>query len=255
MAFVRHVVVGMWAALLLSITGVAWAATSLQVEAFDVEQVPQLAAGARLNFSVFGTPGATATLQIDGAPYPLELREMQPGIYEGSYTIGERDHIAPDGRVVATLRRGEQAATMELTEPLQLGASPPVAAAPPPALPQAPPPPAPPERRTCDDCAIVESIRAVEVRGVPGHLGAIVGGVIGALFGDRIGEAEGRRVTRIVGALGGALAGREIERRHGSRTQYDVVLRRADGTTQMRRYEGMPPFRVGETIRLRSGVH
>jgi uncharacterized protein YcfJ len=250
MAFVRHGVVGMWAALLLSITGVAWAATNLQVEAFDVEQVPQLAAGARLNFSVFGSPGATATLQIDGAPYPLELRETQPGVYEGSYTIGERDHIAPDGRVVATLRRGEQAATMELTEPLQLGASPPVAAAPPPALPQALP-----DRRACDDCAVVESIRAVEIRGVPGHLGAIVGGVIGALFGDQIGQAEGRRVARIVGAVGGALAGREIERRHGSRTQYDVVLRRPDGTTQMRRYEGMPPFRVGDTIRLRPGVH
>jgi uncharacterized protein YcfJ len=245
MAFVRQVVVGMWAALLIAITGVAWAANSLQVEAFDVEQVAQLTAGARLNFSLFGTPGARARLHIEGARHPVELRELQPGVYEGSYTLDEHDQIAPDSRVIATLRRGEQLATTVLAEPLQIGAEPPVAAA---------PPPAPPDRPACDDCAVVESIRAVEVDGHRGYIGAVAGGVLGALIGNQIGHDDRRRVARIVGAVGGALAGREIERRHGWRTQYDVVLRQPDGATQVRRYHGMPPFSVGDTVWLDPGL-
>lgn len=241
MAFVRHVVVGMWAALLISITGVAWTATLLEVEAFDVEQVPQLATGVRLNFSVFGTPGATATLHIEGARHPLELREVQPGVYEGSYIIDAHDHIAPDGRVVAILRRGELVASTMLAEPLQLGASLPVAAG---------SPPPPPERRVCDDCAVVESIRAVEIGGSPGYAGAVAGALLGAVIAEHIGHGDGRRVARVVGALGGALAGREIERRHGARTQYDVVLRRPGGAQHVRRYHTMPPFAVGDTVWL-----
>jgi len=244
MAFVRHGVVSMWVAWLISISGVAWTATSLHVEAFDVEQVPQLTAGARLNFSVFGTPGATATLHIEGARHPLELREVQPGVYEGSYTIDERDHIAPDGRVIAILRRGEQVASTMLAEPLQIGASAATVAA------GSAPPPSPPERRVCDDCAVVESIRAVEVGGHPGYAGAVAGALLGAVIAEHIGHGDGRRVARVVGAVGGALAGREIERRHGARTQYDVLLRRPSGEQHVRRYHTMPPFAVGDTVRL-----
>lgn len=250
MAFVRHGVVGIWVALLIATSSVGWAASSLHVEAFDVEQVPQLATGARLNFSVFGTPGATATLHIEGARHPVELRELQPGVYEGSYTVDERDHIAPDGRVIAILRRGDQVASTVLAEPLQLGASAPVvAAAPPPAM-STPAPPALPERPACDDCAVVESIRPVEPGRGSGYAGAVAGGVLGALIGDQLGQGEGRRVARIVGAVGGALAGRELERRYGARAQYDVVLRRPGGASQVRRYHTLPPFGVGDTVRL-----
>jgi uncharacterized protein YcfJ len=255
MAFVRHGVVGMWAALLMSITGAAWASAPLRLEAFDVEQVPRLTPGTRLNFSLFGTAGATATLRIDGVRNPLSLAEVEPGVYEASHTIDERDRIAPDGRVVATLRRGFEAASIVLSEPLQLGASAPVAVtpapAPAPALPAAPTrAAASAPRPVCLDCAVVVSIHEIQARDQADPVGAVIGAVLGALLGDHVAERDGRPVARVAGALGGALIGHEIQRSHPPRRQYDVVLRRPDGATLRRRYETVPPFNVGDTVRV-----
>ena len=244
MALVRHGVVGMWAALLMSITSAAWAAAPLRLEAFDVEQVPHLTPGTRLNFSLFGTAGASATLRIDGVRNPLALAEVQPGIYEASHTIDEPDRIAPDARVVATLRRGFEAASIVLAEPLQLGASAPVAVA-----------SAPAPRPACVDCAVVVSIQEVRSQGPRDPVGAIIGAVLGALLGDHVAEREGRPVARVAGAIGGALIGHEIQRGHASRPQYDVVLQRPDGATQRRRHEGVPPFKVGDTVTAGPDVH
>ncbi|NUZ07981.1 hypothetical protein [Piscinibacter koreensis] len=104
-------------------------AAPLRIEAADVEQVGRLTPGAALNFSVFGAPGASAQLQIEGAARPLALREVQPGIYEGTYTVGHADRIRPSSPVVATLRRGSEVARIALAEPLQLGAPRPAAGA------------------------------------------------------------------------------------------------------------------------------
>ena len=256
MALVRHGVVGMWAALLMSITSATWAAAPLRLEAFDVEQVPHLTPGTRLNFSLFGTAGATATLRIEGVRNPLSLAEVQPGIYEASHTIDERDRIAPDGRVVATMRRGVEAASIMLAEPLQIGASAPVA------VPSAPPAPAPIQaqaptraaapapRPACVDCAVVVSIHEVQSQDPRDPAGAVIGAVLGALLGDRVAEHDSRPAARVAGAIGGALVGFGIQRSHASRPRYDVVLRRADGATQRRRYEDVPPFNVGDTVRV-----
>src|SRR5260221_7297202 len=140
MATLRQVILGVLAALLASITVAALAqpsrnaasdAAGLQVEAFDVEEVPQLSSGTQLRFSLYGTPGAEATLQIEGAQRRLHLREVQPGMYEATYTIEAQDQIWPDARVTATLRRGNQMVLSVLEEPLQLGASAPTASEPP----------------------------------------------------------------------------------------------------------------------------
>src|SRR5437870_6747149 len=48
-----------------------------RVDGFDVEQVPQLTPGTSLLFSLYGTPGASATLQIAGLPEPLAMQEVQ----------------------------------------------------------------------------------------------------------------------------------------------------------------------------------
>jgi uncharacterized protein YcfJ len=253
MAFVRHGFVATWAALLMSITSATWAAAPLRLEAFDVEQVPHLTPGTRLNFSLFGTAGATATLRIDGVRNPLSLAEVQPGIYEASHIIDERDRLAPDSRVSATLRRGVEAASIVLPEPLRLGAIAPVAIPPAPAPVQAQThtrAPAPEPRRACDDCALVVSIREVRAQEARDPVGAVIGAVLGALLGDHVAERDGRSVARVAGALGGALIGHEIQRGHASRPRYDVVLRRPDGATQRRRYEGLPPFRVGDTVKV-----
>ena len=273
MATLRQVIVGVLATLLVWITApalaqpsrsAAEAAARLHVDAFDVEEVPQLSPGTPLNFSLFGTPGATATLQIDGAQRSLDLREAQPGIYEGTYTIDAQDRIGPDSRVTASLQRGNQVARSVLAEPLLLGASAPIAAEPPmargapiddsPPIAASPrigtPVPAAPAAPACADCAVVESVRAVELGSGRGYLGAITGGLVGAILGNQVGRGEGRSVARIIGALGGALAGRELERKRSWHTRYDVVLRLPSGAAQTRSYDSMPPFKVGDTVRL-----
>ena len=270
MATVRQLIVSVLAALLAAIAAAALAqpsrdpaAAGPQVEAFDVEQVPALSPGTQLHFSLFGTPDAAASLQIDGARRGLDLHEVQPGIYEGSYTIDAQDRIPPDGQVVATLRRGHRAAQSVLEEPLLLAGG--TAAAPAETIEEhaqstarprigTPVPrtaaPAAPTAPACDDCAVVESIRAVDLGGNPGYVGAFAGGLVGALLGDQVGRGDGRRLARIMGALGGAVAGREIERSGSRRTRYDVVLRLPDGAVQTRSFDRPPPFTVGDTVRL-----
>lgn len=288
MACVGRSIVGVFAALLLGIAPPAAAqagrAAALRVDAFDVEQVASLTPGTQLYFSVFATPGAATTVLVEGARRLVDLREVEPGVYEGSLTIDTGDRIRPESAAVATVWRNGMAVRATLEESLVLdGAAPSPAAAPPPAAvvglppafaesppavamlppavvvprPAAPrhalavpePLPSPAVRPApCHDCAVVEAIRVVEVPSGPAHIGAIAGGIAGAVFGDRIGKEHARHVTRVLGALGGALVGHQIER--AARTRYDASLRLPNGALRVRRYDAPPPFRVGETIRL-----
>jgi outer membrane lipoprotein SlyB len=304
MANVSRVVVGLFAALLLAVAqpGAAQPGRAgtgaLRVDAFDVEQVASLAPGTPLNFSVFATSGASATVLIDGVRRLIDLREVQPGVYEGTHTIGAGDRIRPESAAVATVWRDGAVARATLEESLVLDGAPPVPAAPPrgvtteaEALPREMPPapiapprngiavpapfqaqaprvatvpapiqapmavPAPAaygsvERARCGDCAVVESIRTVDVASGPAYLGAIAGGIAGAVFGDKIGEAHARHVTRFLGAVGGALLGHEIERSASRRTQYEATFRLPSGAQKVRRYDNPPPFRAGDTIRF-----
>jgi len=265
------------------------AASSLAIEGVDVEQVTTLASGVPLRFTVFGTPGSLAALRIEGARRPLELRETDPGVYEGTYVIDAGDSIRPESRVTASLQRAGDVAYSTLDEPLLLAAGSvpwrtaapaatpvPIIDAPPSAPPvvvvesrvATPVPvvvargrspsdaaeiaaaPAPRDVVPCGDCAVVESVQAVEAAPRGGVIGAIGGAIAGALLGKELGAEHNRRVLSVLGAIGGAFAGREIERQATRSTQYDVVLRRADGSLLKRRYEQAPPFSVGETIRL-----
>ena len=139
MASVRRIVAGVCAAWLV-LTGLPVAAqtgaaplagSAVRIDGVDVEEVPELSVGSRLSFSVFGTPGAVASLQIEGARNGLLLREAERGVYEGTYTIDAEDRIAAAGPVVATLRRGADVTRSVLDEPLVLGV----------AMPGAPPAP------------------------------------------------------------------------------------------------------------------
>jgi len=96
------------------------AAPSAIVDGVDVEQVAAIGAGVPLNFTVFGTPGALVVLRIDGGRRVLELREAEPGVYEGSYVIDGADAIRPESRVTATLQKDGAVAYAALDEPLLL---------------------------------------------------------------------------------------------------------------------------------------
>jgi outer membrane lipoprotein SlyB len=237
MKTLRHMVAAALATLLLgfavAVSAQPDSGPPLRVDGFDVEQVSQLSAGTPLNFSLFGTPGARATLRIDGAERRLALHEGQAGVYEGTYVIAANDRITPASRVTADLWLGSQTTTAVLEEPLMLGTS---------------------TARACDDCGVVEAIRAVDIRGQPGVVGAIAGGVIGAILGSQVGNGDGRTLAGILGAVGGAHVGREIERSQSQRTGYDVVVRLPNGVSQTRRYDARPPFKVGDRVRLAGGA-
>jgi len=94
---------------------------SPRVTGFNVDQVAQLAPGTDLRFTLWGTPGAIAAVQIDGASRPLVMFESRPGVYEGIYTISTRDQIKPDAHVDANLRLGSRVSSARLDEWLLTG--------------------------------------------------------------------------------------------------------------------------------------
>jgi outer membrane lipoprotein SlyB len=291
MASVRGGVVWIWAAALLVVALPASAQPSraaVRIDGFDLEQVASLAPGTVLNFSVFASPGAAATVLVEGAPRLVELRESQPGLYEGAYTIGAGERLRPQARVVATVWRDGAVARATLEEALLLDAAPPDAgstvAVPATSVPMtvpmpdpmsmprpvpmrvpAPPPrtlaiaAAPALRETaspigggaagaaeCRTCARVESIRRVDDESGAVRAGRFAGGVFGSLFGEEIGQAHARHVTGLLSALGGTPPG------SGSapRGAYEATLRLPDGSRRTRRYDALPPFEIGDTVRL-----
>jgi hypothetical protein len=291
MKTLRQAVFGVFATLLLLLAGTPWAQppSAPRVDGFDVEQVSALVPGTQLNFSVFGSTGATALLQIEGARYPVVLAEVQPGVYEGSYTIEAQDQIAADSRVTAELSMRDKVARSVLAEPLLLAnaarVDPVPAAAPEPGYGAAPEPgdramPEPVYRSTpeplyraprepgyagygaprepviaaaplCRDCGVVEEIHRLQARGRTG-LGAVIGGVVGGIFGNQVGHGDERTLARIVGVIGGALAGREIERT-ARPDRYEIVVRLEGGARRNISFDAPPPFRIGDRVRLTDG--
>ncbi|MES2632394.1 MAG: hypothetical protein V4669_05445 [Pseudomonadota bacterium] len=98
----------------------------LRIERFAVTPVTRLEPGAELIFSLTGMPGARAEFDIPGVVQNVAMREVRPGVYEGSYTIRRMDNFAPSRPVVATLRIGDRVVTQALTQPLIADARPPV---------------------------------------------------------------------------------------------------------------------------------
>jgi outer membrane lipoprotein SlyB len=75
-----------------------------RIEGFNVNELRRIEPGAELNFEVYGTPGGSASVRIDGATRNLNLTETRPGTYQGTYTIGVHDRIRPDSAITANLR-------------------------------------------------------------------------------------------------------------------------------------------------------
>jgi outer membrane lipoprotein SlyB len=88
------------------------------ISGFNVDEVRRVEPGVELNFDLYGTPGGVATLRIEGATRNLHMTEVEPGQYQGTYTVGVRDHINPDSGVTANLRIANRVATASLAESL-----------------------------------------------------------------------------------------------------------------------------------------
>jgi outer membrane lipoprotein SlyB len=93
-------------------------ASAPRIDGFDVEPVRQALAGRELVFTMYGSPGGSALVQIDGATARLALVETEAGVYEGTYTIRTRDKITVSSTATANLRLGNRVASAILDEPL-----------------------------------------------------------------------------------------------------------------------------------------
>ena len=93
-----------------------------RIDGFDVVSVRRLNAGEELLFTLYGSPGGAAAVQIGGATAQLLLAEIEAGVYEGAYTIGSRDRITRDSTATANLRLGNQVASSILDDSLLTGA-------------------------------------------------------------------------------------------------------------------------------------
>lgn len=91
------------------------------IRGFNVDEVRRIVPGAELNFDVYGTPGGRAVLRIDGATRNLQMTETDPGVYQGTYTIGTRDRISAGSAVTANLRVGNRVTSEVLAESVLRG--------------------------------------------------------------------------------------------------------------------------------------
>jgi len=105
-----------------------YSAAAPRIDGFDVEPATRLAAGNDLVFTLYGSPGGTATVRINGVVDRFPLEEVEAGVYEGTYTIRSRDRITAEAAVTANLRLGNRIATQILDESLLAGAASPSAA-------------------------------------------------------------------------------------------------------------------------------
>lgn len=105
----------------------------------------------------------------------------------------------------------------------------------------------------CANCGVIESIRAVEVKGAATGVGAVTGGVAGGVLGNQIGRGDVRTLLTIGGAAGGAYAGNEIERNMNRHTVWKVGVRLENGTLRTISQKAQPAFAVGERVRIVDG--
>lgn len=75
------------------------------IDKFYVEQVESLDPDTDLMFILEGTSGSTAKLRISGVARTIPMQEVEPGVYEGSYTIKRTDKLKANARVSATLEK------------------------------------------------------------------------------------------------------------------------------------------------------
>lgn len=84
------------------------------IERFVMRPMGRIEPGRELTFRMRGAPGGDAWLDIPGVITGVDLAEIRPGVYEGSYTVRRRDDPEAFSRAVATLRNGNQRATARL---------------------------------------------------------------------------------------------------------------------------------------------
>ncbi len=102
----------------------------------------------------------------------------------------------------------------------------------------------------CDDCGVIESIRALPVKGQGSGAGAVGGAVVGGILGSQVGRGRGRAVATVVGAGAGAYAGNEIEKNMKDSVTYQIRVRMNDGTIRTLHEPAQPAVTIGQKVRV-----
>ncbi len=213
-----------------------------KIDRFDIDAPSRLAAGEELIIFVNGSPAAAASAKIPGVKGKLLLTEVRTGVYEGRYTIKNRDRISNEAAATATLRLNGQDTTLALGHAISARTGAQSSS------------PARNAVAACANCGVIEAINLVEVKGEGTYLGKIGGGIAGALLGSQIGQGRGTTVAEVAGAAGGYFAGNEIEKRMKATKHYEVLVRLENGGTQTVSYATQPALAVGARVRIESGT-
>jgi outer membrane lipoprotein SlyB len=104
----------------------------------------------------------------------------------------------------------------------------------------------------CTDCGVVDSVRAVEVKGEGSGLGAVAGGVLGGVLGNQVGGGRGRTAMTVVGAGAGAYAGHEVEKNMKKSVSYEIRVRMDDNSYRTF-HAAQPDVGVGQRVKVRDG--
>jgi outer membrane lipoprotein SlyB len=85
--------------------------------------------------------------------------------------------------------------------------------------------------------------------------GTVEGGVLGGVVGIQVGRGSGKTAATVLGAAAGAYAGHELEKRNQQQTPaYRITVRMGDSSTQTVTQSTNPDIRVGDRVRIESGV-
>jgi len=82
----------------------------LQIERVVMHQDGPLRPGSEVRFRMNGNPGVEGWVEIPGVKL-VQLTEVRPGLYEGSYVIQRRDRLDAFARANGILKSGEQHVT------------------------------------------------------------------------------------------------------------------------------------------------
>jgi hypothetical protein len=89
-----------------------------QIDSFTVTPVSQLTPGTELVFTLQGTPNGQASFTLGNLATNIPMRETEPGVYQGRYTIRTQDRLSNNTVVRANLAQGGRIASTRLEQPL-----------------------------------------------------------------------------------------------------------------------------------------
>lgn len=93
---------------------------TVRIESFDIDQPDgYVRAGTTIRFTVRGTPGATASLEIPGVAENVRLNETSPGVYTGTFVVPNTVNVSR-ASAVARLRLGDTERYIQAGNPLTI---------------------------------------------------------------------------------------------------------------------------------------